>query len=196
MTRFFCCQTVVGLLWGVHADERTGPLFTIAAGPRHRSYSHVRDPWNSRPYFTVSDSRLPVSSPPTTRRATVEIFDPASTWHRSSLLQFNCFRGNMFVCQAVIQQRLPCICLFRGRRLTAGVFIESLLSNGSTCCNKYAVSDWRPARSSCERGKWGDLDVRDDLIILRLLTSGHCPSASSFSISNAYMRPDSVSVLW
>jgi hypothetical protein len=34
---------------------------------------------NSRPYFTVSDSKLPFLSPPTTRRATVEIFDPAST---------------------------------------------------------------------------------------------------------------------
>jgi hypothetical protein len=29
--------------------------------------------------FTVSDSRLPFSSPPTTRRVTVEVFDPAST---------------------------------------------------------------------------------------------------------------------
>jgi hypothetical protein len=29
-------------------------------------------PWDSRPYFTVSDSRLPISSLPTTRRATVE----------------------------------------------------------------------------------------------------------------------------
>jgi hypothetical protein len=33
----------------------------------------------SRPYFTVSDSRLLFSSPPTTRRATVEVFDPVST---------------------------------------------------------------------------------------------------------------------
>jgi hypothetical protein len=32
-----------------------------------------------RPYFTVSDLRLPFSSPPTTRRVTVEVFDPAST---------------------------------------------------------------------------------------------------------------------
>jgi hypothetical protein len=29
--------------------------------------------------FTVSNSRLPFSSPPTTRRVTVEVFDPAST---------------------------------------------------------------------------------------------------------------------
>jgi hypothetical protein len=54
-------------------------LFTIAAGPRQRSHSPVRVPWVSRPYFTVSDSRLPFSSPPTIRRATVEVFDPAST---------------------------------------------------------------------------------------------------------------------
>jgi hypothetical protein len=42
-------------------------------------YSCQTVPSDSRPYFTVSDSRLPFSSPPTTRRATVEVFDPAST---------------------------------------------------------------------------------------------------------------------
>jgi hypothetical protein len=61
------------------SDERTGLSFTIAAGPRQRSHSQVRVPWDSRPYFTVSDSRLPFPSPPTTRRATVEVFDPAPT---------------------------------------------------------------------------------------------------------------------
>jgi hypothetical protein len=35
--------------------------------------------WDSRPYFTLSDSRLPFFSPPKTRRVTVEVFDPAST---------------------------------------------------------------------------------------------------------------------
>jgi hypothetical protein len=59
--------------------ERTGLSFTIAAGPRQRSHSRVRVQWDSRPYFTVSNSRLPFSSPSTTRRATVEIFDSAST---------------------------------------------------------------------------------------------------------------------
>jgi hypothetical protein len=44
-----------------------------------RSLSRVRVPWNSRQYFTVSDSRLPFLSPSTTRRVTVEVFDPAST---------------------------------------------------------------------------------------------------------------------
>jgi hypothetical protein len=66
-------------MWGALSDERTGLSLTIAAGPRQRSDSRVRSPWDSRPYFTVSDSRLPSSTPPTTRRAMVEVFDPAST---------------------------------------------------------------------------------------------------------------------
>jgi hypothetical protein len=77
---FYYCQTLAGLLmWGALSDERTGLSFTIGAGPRQRSHSRDRVLWNSRPYFTVSDSRLPFSLPPTTRRATVEVFDPAST---------------------------------------------------------------------------------------------------------------------
>jgi hypothetical protein len=36
--------------------------------------------WNSWPYFTVSDLRLPFSSLPTTCRVMVEVFDPVSTW--------------------------------------------------------------------------------------------------------------------
>jgi hypothetical protein len=77
----FCyCQTVAGLLmWGALSDERTSLSFTIVVGPRQRSHSRVLFPWDSRPYFTVSDWRLPFSSPPTTRRFTVEVFDPAST---------------------------------------------------------------------------------------------------------------------
>jgi hypothetical protein len=78
---FYYCQGVAGLLiWGALSDERTGLPFTIAAGPRQRNHSRFRVPWHSRPYFTVSDSRLPYLSPPTTRRVTVEVFDPASTW--------------------------------------------------------------------------------------------------------------------
>jgi hypothetical protein len=45
---FYYCQTVAGLLmWGALSDERTGLLFTIAAGPRRRSHSPVRAPWDS-----------------------------------------------------------------------------------------------------------------------------------------------------
>jgi hypothetical protein len=36
-----------------------GLSFTIAAGPRQRIYSRVRVPWDSRPYFTVSDRDFP-----------------------------------------------------------------------------------------------------------------------------------------
>jgi hypothetical protein len=75
----YYCQTVAGLLmWGVLSDKRTGLSFTIVAGHRKRSHSRVRVPWDSRPYFTVSDSRLAFSSSPKNRRATVEVFDPAS----------------------------------------------------------------------------------------------------------------------
>jgi hypothetical protein len=53
--------------------------FLHATGPCQRSVSRVRVPCDSRPYFIVSDLRLPFSSPPTTHRVTVEVFDPAST---------------------------------------------------------------------------------------------------------------------
>jgi hypothetical protein len=69
----YYCQIVAGLLmWGALSDEMTGLSFTIATGPRQRNHSLVRVLWDSRPYFTVSDSRLPFTSPPTTRRAKVD----------------------------------------------------------------------------------------------------------------------------
>jgi hypothetical protein len=38
----YYCQTVAGLLmWSVLSDERTGPSFTISAGPRQCSHSRV-----------------------------------------------------------------------------------------------------------------------------------------------------------
>jgi hypothetical protein len=80
MTRYLLLFDSYGLvLWGALSDERTGLSFIYAAGPRQHSLSRARVPWDSRQYFTVSDLRLPFSSPPTTSRATVEVFDPAST---------------------------------------------------------------------------------------------------------------------
>jgi hypothetical protein len=77
---FYYCQTVTGLsTWGALSDERAGLSFTIAAGPCQSIHSRGRVPWESRPYFTLSDSRLPFSSPPTTRKATVDVFDHAPT---------------------------------------------------------------------------------------------------------------------
>jgi hypothetical protein len=62
---FYYCQTAAGLLmWGALSDERTGLSFTTAVGPRQRSHSRVRVPWDSWPYFTVSDSILPKPGEP------------------------------------------------------------------------------------------------------------------------------------
>jgi hypothetical protein len=88
-----------------------GLSFTIAAGRRQRSHFQVRVPRDLWPHFTASRYEtprkwktsspylyppetwwpgykprhwLPFSSPPTTRRAPVEVFDPASTRHLNS----------------------------------------------------------------------------------------------------------------
>jgi hypothetical protein len=76
---FITCVTFTVLfLWGALSDERSCLSFVCAAGPCQRNLSRVRVPWDVRPYLTVSDLRLPFSSPPTTRRVTVEVFDSDS----------------------------------------------------------------------------------------------------------------------
>jgi hypothetical protein len=73
--RYLFVLTVTFLFpWGALSDERTGLPFVCAAGPCQRSLSRVQVPWDLRPYFTDSDLRLPFSSPPTTRRVTVEVY--------------------------------------------------------------------------------------------------------------------------
>jgi hypothetical protein len=67
--------------------------FTIAAGPRQRIHSWVRVPWDSRSYFTVSDSRLlfcrllhlaglrwKYSTPPPHRILSKQFFHYCITW--------------------------------------------------------------------------------------------------------------------
>jgi hypothetical protein len=76
---YYRLTVTVLFLWGSLSDERTGLSLVYAAGSCQRSLSRVRVPWDLRPYFTVSDLRHPFSSPPTTRKVTVEVFDPAST---------------------------------------------------------------------------------------------------------------------
>jgi hypothetical protein len=66
-------------MWGALSDKRTLLPFTITADPRQRSNSWIRVLWGFWPYFTISDSILPFSSPPTTRRVTVEVFNLTST---------------------------------------------------------------------------------------------------------------------
>jgi hypothetical protein len=46
-------------LCNILSEDRMGLSFTIAAGPRQRSHSHVRAPQDSWPHFTVSDTRDP-----------------------------------------------------------------------------------------------------------------------------------------
>jgi hypothetical protein len=80
MTRYLILFDSYGLVFvGRPLWREDGSLFCICCWPWPGSLSRVRVPWDSWPYFTVSDLRLPFSSPPTTRRVTVEVFDPAST---------------------------------------------------------------------------------------------------------------------
>jgi hypothetical protein len=79
LTRYLLLFDSYGLFsWGVLSDERMCLSFVYAVGPRQCCLSLVWVPWDSWPYFTVSDLRLPFSSPPTTRRITFEVFEPAS----------------------------------------------------------------------------------------------------------------------
>jgi hypothetical protein len=57
MTRHLLLFDSYGLvfLWGALSDERTGMSFVYSAGPCQRSLFRVQVPWESRPYFTVSD---------------------------------------------------------------------------------------------------------------------------------------------
>jgi hypothetical protein len=91
---FITCVTVTVLFsWGALSDERSGLSLVCAAGPCQRSLSRVRIPWDLRPYFTVSHLRLPFSSPPTTRRVTVEVFDPASIRIEYSTIYSHCYKN-------------------------------------------------------------------------------------------------------
>jgi hypothetical protein len=78
-TRFLLLSDSCGFVDVGRSVALSGLSFTIAAVPRQLCHSLVRDPWDSRPYFTLSDSTFACLSPPTTRRATVEVFDPTST---------------------------------------------------------------------------------------------------------------------
>jgi hypothetical protein len=146
MTRYFLLFGSYGLfLWGALSDERTGLSFTIAADPRQRSHSRVRVPWDSRPYFTVSDSRLTFSSTPMTRRATVEVFDPPSTRdspefsHTSSFYNFGKDRieattsnNSFFFMMCLFDAAETCLSMsfYCWKRNLGNVFNEALPSNG------------------------------------------------------------------
>jgi hypothetical protein len=86
----------------------------------------------TREHFTVSDSRFPFSSPPTTRRATVEVFDPAST--RDSL--------SLILCSVVF-----CLCQFSrwgtsGRTVWRSPPSTVELSRSSRYCALTCLLSW------------------------------------------------------
>jgi hypothetical protein len=57
--------TVAGLLmWSALSDKKMDLLLTVAAGTRQRSLSRIRVPWDSWPYFTLSNLRLPHAGGP------------------------------------------------------------------------------------------------------------------------------------
>jgi hypothetical protein len=66
-------QLLVCWFGALFSDETMDLPLTIAAGPRQRIHSRIWVPWDSRPYITVSYSRLPFLSPPTTRRVRVRV---------------------------------------------------------------------------------------------------------------------------
>jgi hypothetical protein len=77
---YYFCRTVAGLLlWGALSDERTDLPFSIAAGPRQRSYSRGRVPWDSRPYFTVN-VKVKVMLRPTVQSGSL-------SWNKSNLVK-------------------------------------------------------------------------------------------------------------
>jgi hypothetical protein len=118
---YFCLTVTFLFPWGALSDERTGLSFVCAADPCQLSLSRVLVPWDLRPYFTVSDLRLPFSSPPTTRRVTVEVFDPSSTrvWTVPPVL----FQDNSSA--RTMQKIQPHYCC-------RGVFTVPLHSNGNS----------------------------------------------------------------
>jgi hypothetical protein len=126
---YFRTEYIWQLRYWLLSDERTGLPFVCAAGPCQRSLSRVLVPWDLRPYLTVSDSRLPFSSPLTTRRVTVEVFDPASTRVRMNWTNSFITSGRTeYKSQCLTVPLLSCFSVFN--RCSGNVLTEPLPSNG------------------------------------------------------------------
>jgi hypothetical protein len=128
---FNYCQTVAGLLiWGTLPDERTCLTFKIVAGSRQRSHFRVQVSWDFWSYFTLSDSRHPFSSPPTTRRGTVEVFVPASTRDCRISLDLSCLITSRHGPRR--SHRFP-LFFYPIFAVETCLFEKPLLSNGCLC---------------------------------------------------------------
>jgi hypothetical protein len=136
---FYCLTFTVLILWVALSDERTGLSFVYAAGPCQHSLSRVRVPWNSR---------LPFLSPPTTRRVTVEVFDPASTQEAvlASALIIQCLcidstENTVFNSFSIVVCELIAVgtCLFHSRYLVTGLVVHA-----TVFLTKSVYNDLRP----------------------------------------------------
>jgi hypothetical protein len=155
-----------------------GLSFTIAAVPRQRSHSQVLVPRDSWPNFTLSDLRLlqpggpspriclpqgtgwpgctprhwvPFSSPPTIRRATVEVFDLSSTHSQRTIDSLCSIRTDHTKNASPNSSYIVATCNYRTDRvgniaspllyffalraycLSMGVFAKPSPSNGCLC---------------------------------------------------------------
>jgi hypothetical protein len=131
---FYNCQTVAGFFtWVALSDERTG-LLDVASAVIFESKSRgTRD----RVYLTLSDSRLPFSSPPTTHMATVEVFEPASTrdsTHTHTHTRMNWAKS--FITSERTEYKSPCLtvpllfCFPASNRCSGNTLTEPFPSSG------------------------------------------------------------------
>jgi hypothetical protein len=129
---FITCVTVTVLfLWGALSDERSGLSFLCAASPCQRSHSRVRVPWDLRPYFTLSDLRLPLS-----RNSSCFLLYSLGMDHientypnSSSIVASRNYRTDRV--ENTASQLLHC-CVLRICCLAKGLFAEPFPNNG--CC--------------------------------------------------------------
>jgi hypothetical protein len=102
---FITCAIVSLVFLGCPLWREVGSVFLCAAGPCQRCISRVWVPWDSRPYFTVSDLRPPFWSPVTTRKVTVEVFYPDSTRVYSDKSKSKLYYDRRSAGQSVLKKR-------------------------------------------------------------------------------------------
>jgi hypothetical protein len=78
-------------MWGALSGEMTGLSLTIPDGPRQRSHSRVRLPWDPGTYFTVSNSRLPFCRLLPLAELRWRYSTPPPHWILSCLANSSCF---------------------------------------------------------------------------------------------------------
>jgi hypothetical protein len=185
---------MVLLLWGVLSDERTGLSFVYAAGPCQRSLSRVRITWDSRPYFTVSDLRLSFSSPSTTRRVTVEVFDPAST-RGHSLSLFSAAWDSRYIASRRIQQKAQPLYCWGGvftaplhRNSNSSIVVFVFISAGTCLLSRCLEMNYSGFQVSCHNTLQLTYSCRENYISV--------PSVFSFCIYQIYATSVRESLTW